>query len=226
MTEPLFLSRLRLRRDAALAALAPVLAPDDDDLRVDLGHRLLWAAFSDGPDRRRDFLWREEDRGRYLALSRRPPAADHVLFDIETKSFEPALKEGDRLRFALRANIVATRKDDARKNKRRDVVLEALKHYPKDDYALHRDRVAADAAANWLTRQGDKSGFRVEAIDDCAYRKSRLPRAGERDITLGLFDIEGSLTVIAPQSFVEALARGFGKAKSFGCGLMLIRRAK
>ena len=40
MADTLFLSRLSLRRDAALAALAPVLAPDDDDSRVDLGHKL------------------------------------------------------------------------------------------------------------------------------------------------------------------------------------------
>jgi CRISPR system Cascade subunit CasE len=33
------------------------------------------------------------------------------------------------------------------------------------------------------------------------------------------------LEVQAPHVFVRALHRGFGKAKAFGCGLMLIRRA-
>jgi CRISPR system Cascade subunit CasE len=33
------------------------------------------------------------------------------------------------------------------------------------------------------------------------------------------------LEVVSPDVFLEALARGFGKAKAFGCGLMLIRRA-
>ena len=226
MADTLFLSRLSLRRDAALAALAPVLAPEDDDSRVDLGHRLLWSVFSDGPDRRRDFLWREEELGRYLALSKRRPPRDHPFFTVETKAFEPRLKEGDRLRIALRANIVATRKDEARNNKRRDVVLEALREYPKDDYALHRDRLAKEAASAWLDRQGEKSGFRVDALDDCAYRKSRVPRRGAPDVTLGVFDIEGRLTVASPSLFVEALANGFGKAKCFGCGLMLIRRTR
>jgi CRISPR system Cascade subunit CasE len=32
------------------------------------------------------------------------------------------------------------------------------------------------------------------------------------------------LEVTEPQAFVAAVLRGFGKAKAFGCGLMLIRR--
>ena len=38
-------------------------------------------------------------------------------------------------------------------------------------------------------------------------------------------DFEGMLTVINPASFLPAIARGFGAAKAYGCGLMLIRRA-
>lgn len=223
MTDPLFLSRLRLRRDtSSLAALAPVLAPDDDNERVDLGHRLLWAVFSDGPDRRRDFLWREEDRGRYLALSRRPPIDDHDLFEIETKPFEPSLVGGDRLRFALRANAVATRKNEARKARRRDLVLEGLKQFPKSEFALHRDRIATEVGNSWLRNQGEKLGFELESCDATAYRKVELARA----IVFGQLDLEGILRVRSPDLFVESLAHGFGKAKGFGCGLMLIRRAR
>lgn len=221
MAEPLFLSRLRLRRDAPVAALAPVLAPDDDDSRIDLGHRLLWSVFSDGADRRRDFLWREEDRGCYLALSRRPPSEDHALFEIETKSFGPALSEGDRLRFALRANAVVTRKDEAGKARRRDLVLEGLRQFPQSEFALHRDRVATEAGKRWLRSQGEKSGFELESCAAAAYRKIQLPRA----IVFGQLDLEGNLRVREPALFLASLARGFGKAKGFGCGLMLIRRA-
>ena len=222
MNEPLFLSRLRLRRDASIAALAPVLNPDDDNARIDLGHRLMWAVFSDGADRRRDFLWREEDRSRYLALSRRPPIDGHHLFEIETKPFEPALGKGDRLRFALRANAVATRKDGAGKPKRRDLVLEGLKRFPENEYALHRDQVAMEVGGAWLRAQGEKSGFEVEEIDACAYRKVRMAL----NVTFGLLDLDGRIRVHEPEPFLTALANGFGKAKGFGCGLMLIRRAR
>jgi CRISPR system Cascade subunit CasE len=222
MNEPLFLSRLRLRHDASIAALAPVLNPDDDTVRVDLGHRLMWAVFSDSADRRRDFLWREDDRGRYLALSRRAPIDGHSLFEIETKPFKPALGRGDRLRFALRANAVATRKDGAGKPKRRDLVLEGLKRFPENEYALHRDRVAMEAGAAWVRAQGEKSGFEVDDIDACAYRKVRMAR----NVTLGLLDIDGRIRVREPELFLRSLGNGFGKAKGFGCGLMLIRRAR
>jgi CRISPR system Cascade subunit CasE len=221
MIETLFLSRLRLRRDAALAALASVLAPDDDNARVDLGHRLLWSIFSDGPDRRRDFLWREEDRGCYLALSRRPPIDSHHLFEIDTKPFEPMLSRGDRLRFVLRANAVVTRKNEARQARRRDIVLEGLQQFPEDKYALHRDRIAAEVGAAWLKAQGEKAGFEVEGLHGVVYRKFTLPRK----IVLGLLDFEGLLRVTEPVIFLKSLAHGYGKAKGFGCGLMLIRRA-
>lgn len=222
MIEPLFLSRLRLRRDAPLAALAPVLAPDDENARIDLGHRLLWAVFSDGADRRRDFLWREEARGRYLSLSRRLPRDDHTLFEIETKPFEPVLARGDRLRFALRANAVATRKNEAGKPKRRDLVLEGLRRFPVEEFPLHRDRIATEVGDAWLKSQGERAGFDVDRIEAVAYRKVALAR----NIAFGRLDLEGNLRVSEPDLFVKSLAQGFGKAKGFGCGLMLIRRAR
>ena len=38
-------------------------------------------------------------------------------------------------------------------------------------------------------------------------------------------DFQGVLTVGDPDSLLPAIARGFGAAKAYGCGLMLIRRA-
>lgn len=49
------------------------------------------------------------------------------------------------------------------------------------------------------------------------------PRRGQPQF--GILDLRGSLTVTEPATFLAALARGFGRAKAFGCGLMLIRRA-
>jgi CRISPR system Cascade subunit CasE len=222
VTEPLFLSRLRLRRNASLAALAPVLAPDDENARIDLGHRLMWAVFSDRVDRRRDFLWREENRGHFLALSRRPPIDGHGLFEVETKPFEPVLTREDGLRFALRANAVATRKDEAGHPKRRDLVLDGLKQFPKCEFAVHRDRIATEVGNLWLQFQGKKLGFELESCEAVAYRKIELARG----IVFGQLDLEGMLRVQDPDLFVKSLAHGFGKAKGFGCGLMLIRRPR
>jgi CRISPR system Cascade subunit CasE len=222
----LHLSRLELRRDSSLVALASILAPDDDGSRADRGHRLLWAVFSDAPDRKRDFLWREENLGRYVVLSTRRPVDAHNLFDIDTKDFQPALAKGDGLRFVLRANAVVTRKNAAGKAKRSDVVMDKLRACPSGDRALHRDRLAAEAGSEWLARQGAKAGFAVVACEAAAYRTLTIPHGRGKAVELGVLDLEGRIEVGDAAMFLSALARGFGKAKGFGCGLMLIARAR
>ena len=89
------------------------------------------------------------------------------------------------------------------------------------------------AGRTWLADQGARNGFRlplnaagepVLRVD--GYDQVRVARGrGQKAIMFSVLDLEGMLEVVAPNSFLEALARGFGKAKAFGCGLMLIRRA-
>lgn len=220
----LYLSRLSLRRDASLAAIAPLLAPAEKGAAAGAAHRLIWAAFADDPERKRDFLWRCDEDRRWLVLSARPPDDRHELFDIESKPFEPALEKGDRLAFALRANAVVTRKDGAGCAKRSDIVMDRLLAVPKGERAQVRDRLAFEAAGTWLAGQGARSGFRLEGVPGVAYHTEQIPRHGHRPIELGILDLEGEISVDAPDLFVPALANGFGKAKAFGCGLMLIRR--
>lgn len=222
----LTLSRLRFRRDAALSALASVLAPDDENGRTDRSHRLIWAVFSDGPDRARDFLWREEDVGRFLVLSARAPLDPHGLFEIESKPFEPDLARGDKLRFILRANAVMTRKIDGARGKRDDVVMRRLHAVPSPERAQRRDEIAREAGRDWLINQGEKSGFGVAACEVAAYRTLAIPREGKEPIQLGVLDLEGQIRIDDFSAFLPALTRGFGKAKGFGCGLMLIARAR
>ena len=47
----------------------------------------------------------------------------------------------------------------------------------------------------------------------------------QRPLTFSVLDLEGELEVTDPALFLRSLAAGFGRAKAFGCGLMLIRRA-
>src|SRR5258706_16139954 len=70
----LYLSRARLRsaRGEVLAAVAPLLIPDDPRHHAMHAHRILWLLFQDRVDAERDFLWRDEGNGRYLVLSHRP----------------------------------------------------------------------------------------------------------------------------------------------------------
>jgi CRISPR system Cascade subunit CasE len=45
---------------------------------------------------------------------------------------------------------------------------------------------------------------------------------GAAPIQLGVAELEGRLIVNDPDAFIAAVGRGFGRAKAFGCGLMLI----
>lgn len=222
----LYLSRLSLRRDASLAALAPLLMPAESGASAAAAHRLIWAAFAGDPEQRRDFLWHQDDKRRWLVLSSRPPNDPHELFEVESKEFAPDLQNGHRLTFALRANAVVTRKDDNGRPKRSDIVMDRLRNVPKGERAPARNRLAVEAAADWLAAQGTKAGFRADRdrLAVLAYRTETIPRYGEKSIELGILDLAGDITIETPNLFLPALAKGFGKAKAFGCGLMLIRR--
>lgn len=220
-----WLSRVRLRRDAGLAALGPLLMPAQTDARIDASHRLVWTLFADVPDRRRDFLWREEAPGQFLVLSQRPPALDSPILEIDSKRFEPALEAGDRLAFMLRANPTVT--PTGADCRRSDVVMHAIHRLPTGQArAAARPVAIQEAGSRWLVRLGERNGFAVQperlAVD--GYELRQVPRILGDPMKFGQMDFQGMLTVVDAPLFRQALLRGFGRAKAFGCGLMLIRR--
>ena len=231
MKDAYFLSRARVRRDAPIAALRDVLLPGDDSARFSAGHQLVWTLFADAPDRDRDFLWREWEPGHFLILSRRPPHDAHAIFDLEPpKPFQPALRVGQRLRFSLRANATVAKSIEAgTRGKPCDVVMDALHKLPPTKRARERTRIVQEAGSRWLVAQGQRSGFTVDRDDEgvqvMAYRQLQLRRRGSTPARVGVLDLEGVLTVTEPGRIMERIAAGFGRAKAFGCGLMLIMRA-
>ena len=222
----LWLCRAGLRRDtAAVGSLARLLVPDDKGPRVAASHRLIWALFADGPARRRDFLWREEAPGRLMVLAARPPTPMPDLFNVEYKPFEPVLAPGDVLSFTLRANPVVSRPaGPGRRGKRHDVVMDALYRLPSERRAEARFDAAAEAGGVWLARQGDVHGFRLGAIAVDGYEPVEIPRDGGKSMRFSQLEFTGTLTVTDAGAFLAAVIAGFGRAKAFGCGLMLIRR--
>ncbi len=239
----LFLCRASLRRVAPPAALAGLLVPAEGGARAGAAHRLVWALFADDPERRRDFLWREEGPGRFLALSARPPADPHGLFRLEWRPFEPALAPGDRLNFVLRANpVVARSESPGRRGRRHDVVMAAIRAVDGPARAEERRRRMQSAGRAWLERQGAARGFALAEAQDTqdggdagggpppalvveSYDRVTVPRPGARPAVFGVLDFAGVLVVEDPGLFLAGLAAGFGRALAFGCGLMLVRRA-
>ncbi len=232
MTATRYLSRARLKHDASAAALAPLLLgrTGRGGATGQPGHHLVWSLFADDPDRRRDFLWREMETGVFLILSARQPEDRHGLFEIAApKPFTPALERGDRLGFSLRANpVVRRRLPSLRRSVKHDVVMDALRSHGKGSRAEHRLAVVREQGIAWLARQGIKCGFEIQAGDVRVdgYDQHRVSRRDSAPaMSYSTLDLEGVLTVSDPGAFLAAIAHGFGAAKAYGCGLMLIRRA-
>lgn len=236
MTEELFFSRARLRREASVAALLPLLGlkgrgRKDGRISPQTSHALVWSLFADSADRKRDFLFREADDGTLYILSAREPTDHHALFELDVKPYEPDLRAGDRLAFALRANPVVRRRVEGRKHSvKDDVVMRALykNGNERPRHELRPDLIGQEGAA-WLRRQADRNGFELmdEGLAVDGYLHHRLPRGGGgRPIRFSTLDFEGVLRVTEPETFLAAVAAGLGHARSFGCGLMLLRRSR
>ncbi|MBA3343230.1 MAG: type I-E CRISPR-associated protein Cas6/Cse3/CasE [Gemmatimonadaceae bacterium] len=239
MTAPLYFTRAELRRDASMAAVRQLLNPTGDSARFSAGHQLVWTLFAGDPAQKRDFLWREAKPGLFYVLSRRRPEDPHGLFDLdEPKPFEPNLREGDRLAFSLRANATVARGEEhGRRGKPCDVVMDVLYRMPKTERAVSRSATIDKAGYEWLARRGEKDGFDISSEPKeghretssgssarvLSYRTLTLPRRG-KPARIGVLDFEGKLQVTDPERFLRAIANGVGRAKAFGCGLMLIRR--
>lgn len=225
----LYLSRLRLRGDPPARALSALLDPEERGAATDAHHRLIWSAFADTPERRRDFLWRAEGKGAFLALSARPPAPSDLFEPPEVKEFAPDLAPGDRLAFKLRANATKAVKTDKPRGMRVDLAMHALHPLPPGARAEARMAIAQEVGVEWLARQGAGAGFAPEpetTVED--YSVIALPgHAGRRkgQPQFGVLEFAGVIQVTDPAAFLAKIAQGFGRARAFGCGLMLIRRA-
>lgn len=219
-------------------------------------HQALWRLFGRGPAQQRDFLFRAEDlsgRPTFLVLSRERAAGDgDGLWSVVTKDFAPKLRAGQRLGFRLRASPVVRRQPGSStakgtRGRRHDVVMDRKRQLVASGAERpDESEIIRDAGLAWLTRQGERAGFRlIEAEQDVigddglleqdpqhrsavrvdGYRQHRVTRRGEKAITFSSLDFEGVLEVTDPDTFLTQVVTGFGPQKAFGCGLMLLRRA-
>ena len=233
----LYLTRAALDREARAAALAPLLDPPDPDRALDAHHRLIWMLFP-GRNAVRDFLWRADGRGRFFILSHREPVQSDLFRPLETTDFSPLLASGDRLGFVLRANATKDRRVPKtecgrRPDRRVDLVMDAL-HKARGQSVLGpgrmserpglRMKLADQVAADWLAAQGARGGFALERMRVEDYSVRQFSRFEKSRVTFGLLDVSGILSVKEPNTFLATLGAGLGRARAFGCGLMLIRR--
>ena len=193
-------------------------------------HQSIWRLFSDHADRRRDFLYRlEECEGRPLiyAVSEREAGRNQDLWYVETKRYVPKIIAGLQLAFMLRANPIRAKRDENNKQHRHDVIMEAKTRLRGQDEKKPLPLLIREEGSNWLSSRAERFGFEFEPqrlrVD--GYQRHRFFKGkGGRQVSLSAVEFNGVLTVTDPRLFLEALYKGVGPAKTFGCGLMLVRR--
>lgn len=223
--------------------------------KLNAAHQLLWTLMPqamqeagkpgrvDGSDKAA-FLWREAEQPNSWYVLGPMPREDSPFFAVEPKPYGLVLQAGDRLSFDLVANATVNRLVDPGKGragrKRCDVVMDALRAQERttdgvSDRAARRQGVASEALAGWLAEQGVRNGFALNGFDLVYYRTVEIdrPRTGRgrglparKGPLMGVGRMRGLITVTDPAAFVAKVATGFGRAKAFGCGLMLLRRVE
>ncbi|MDX6041740.1 type I-E CRISPR-associated protein Cas6/Cse3/CasE [Scandinavium lactucae] len=182
-------------------------------------HQWLWELFPGMAER--TFLYRREElQGafRFYVLSQSEPKS-HTFFILETRLFQPQLRVGQRLSFNLRANPVV-----CKGGKRHDLLMDVKQQLRDqlDPRAIWPHQ--AQAACDWLTRQGEQSGFSLEGVEVGVYRQQQMVGGKSKSyIRFSSVDYTGVLVVTDPVGLIARLAQGFGKSRAFGCGLMLIK---
>lgn len=200
-------------------------------------HQLLWRLFPGVPEGERPFIFRqemEEDaNGKGAGLPRfyvgsvcAPEPVEG--FEVQCKPFAPQLAKGERLAFRLRANpTIAKPMGQGCRSMRADVLMDARYPFPKGERTSQACTDAMDAAARqWLTDRADAFGFTLPVAPEVgAYRQHALSKKeGGEPIRYSSVDYEGLLEVADPVALNEVLRHGIGRAKAFGCGLLLLRR--
>jgi len=191
-----------------------------------LHHALLWRAFAaDGAAR--DFVFRvdpgEQGLPQYFVVSQRAPQPVAGLL-IESKSFAPQLSLGEHLAFTLRANPTVARAQGRDKHSARDDVMMSVKYRLRDTLApAQLAGKMQQAAIDWLTTRSPGFGLEITGLEVMADRQQLLQHHG-REIRFSEVDYQGVATVTQPEKLLQALQTGVGRARGFGCGLLMVRK--
>ena len=199
-------------------------------------HQQIWNLFPSITDQNRDFLFRVIDRKfppSFYLLSKREPIDERNYWEIKTKEFSPQLNEGTRLFFSLKANARITRKEISSKKggknpPKHDIFMDAKEQYRKNNNGKNplgstwRDTIQK-TGYDWIGKQSKKHGFQLESVRIESCQQQKINRKG-KNITFNTADFEGILNIQNPEKFLKMLFKGLGSSKSFGCGLMLVRK--
>jgi CRISPR system Cascade subunit CasE len=208
-------------------------------------HDWLWRYLCGAPGITPDFLFRRWDIGaspRIFAVTVQKPLPQGGAWQLTTREYAPRLAAGSRLKFHLRANPTVNETRDGRSQRQDVVTREKVRLLAErgggsweewhgadkpSDQSLVRD-----TCCEWLRGRAARHGFEVHdesfraehytqhEQDDS--RTQLVRQRGESGVPFSTVDLGGELTVVDPVTFAFALQRGIGRAKPFGCGMLLL----
>jgi len=80
-----------------------------------------------------------------------------------------------------------------------------------------------EGQAEWLKRQGDLHGFRVQGFQNNGAESIPVKRKNGSSFSVWCVRYDGILVVTDPAKFANAVKNGIGRCRSFGCGLLSLR---
>nr|NQU93478.1 type I-E CRISPR-associated protein Cas6/Cse3/CasE [Bacteroidota bacterium] len=197
-------------------------------------HQKIWALVSRDKNQKRNFLYRVEYdayqkiKHIYLLAPHQVSSQNDIKVAVSPR-YQPQIETGECLYFKLRANPVIKRKENG-KAKEYSIIMDAKHQFKKNGQNYQEqfslDELIYDVGMKWLIRKGEQHGFSVKQFEvridnDREYYVKPL---GKQAFTLRTLDFEGNLKIVDADQFKKALFKGIGSAKSFGCGMMMIKR--
>ena len=184
----------------------------------------------------------------YYVVSARKPQSFSDAWQVQSRDYDPQLREGQHLAFELRANPVVAHKVNGI-SRRADVLMHEKKRLLKER-GLKRwsDWLDTDEAKpalyelvqarclDWLEQRTEQLGFRLltRELHDREHgarveKSVRIDgytqhQSARKDIRFSTVDFVGELEVTNALAFRKTLLNGIGHSKAFGCGLLLVRR--
>lgn len=248
MTAPLYLSRFRLDLPRLFAwAAARRLPLDDGDIGYTVHCALRMALKADGPQPfavhvlKQD--WDRSDTVVYgygtadgprlesLLAGSPDPAAVQALGRPDVRALPEVWPKGLDLTFAVRVCPVVRqdRDGDRARSKETDAFLIATAGRDPEEFPVDRGEVYA----RWLARELARDGA-ADLLDARLTAFSRLPirrkggGSGQRPARGAIkpdATLEGRLRIADPDAFARLLARGVGRHRAFGFGMLLLKPA-
>ncbi len=143
---------------------------------------------------------------------------------LDSKPMPSAWAEGKRLGFETRIRpIVRCGRGSGRPGKERDAFQAEAETHPKGEMRRTREQVYTD----WLSTQMERIGGATLEPDKThlvSFQRSRAIRKLHTRYSEGPDALlRGILTITEPQAFANLLARGIGRHRAYGYGMLLLR---